>query len=948
MKKFSLFILGILFCATNAWGDVTLPITYPADGTSMQVKSVSGVYSNVKYEIDVVFMSTMWTPLPIMGISFGGGTTDIRVSGYTNASGNLTIQKTIDKINAGGKSSAINNASYKLVKSIKDGAFVGFTGTLNLPDPGSDAAISISSFANVFGANSTATVIVPGGTKEKYVNAGWDGTKLTEEGQGQVIATEGDFGTNLHWEYDDDWKKLTITGTGTVIPDYALTVANNAYVSTAPWKDWVNSIEMVSIVNNVTTIGEGAFALCPNLEFLSLPSSLTSIGSYAFFNCSSLPDLTIAESVTSIGEKAFYNSSALSQLTIKSGNTLTIGANAFAINNGTASISITAEAETAPTIESNTFNNRKGVGGSSKVEVTVPSAAAKTAYENAWRTENFEFQIEEKCGDNLTWEYDLETKTLTISKIDPSGTAVMYNYAKVADSERAVPGLTVEKSTAPWYDCLYSVYQKYDGIEHVVLPSDLSNIGNYAFYKFTELEAIDIPSTVTTIGEGAFRGCRVLTGITLPASLNSLGASAFMSTALTEISITNGVTTINNETFSSCSALNKIILPASLTSIGESAFNSCVALSEIEFPNTLQTIGNHAFYDCFELRTITLPENVTSIGYEAFVTLGNDAETKGTLSTLIMKGNTPPDLVETTYLSITVYAFNGTIDVYVPAGSKEDYIEAWGTEKGDAMTQSQSRNYTFNYHEYGFSGETGEKICSFQDETNQETNAIIQELVAAGEEVQTVTIERPIQANGNLNTICLPFALSAAQIANSDLAGATIYAFTAEDGVSEEKLLTLSPVTSMQAGVPYFFAYTNNAANTPNLSKLVFNDVLLTTAVEEPVDLDAGTFVLHGTLRPTRLNHASNYLFLGAENSLFYPQLEGTTEAEQTINPFRAYFEAKSSANHAPARFVFGRPMPTNVENVQGDKVQCTKVLENGKIIIIRNGEKYTIDGKQL
>jgi hypothetical protein len=218
----------------------------------------------------------------------------------------------------------------------------------------------------------------------------------------------------------------------------------------------------------------------------------------------------------------------------------------------------------------------------------------------------------------------------------------------------------------------------------------------------------------------------------------------------------------------------------------------------------------------------------------------------------------------------------------------------------------------------------------------------------AGTEIGQFTIARPIQANGNLNTICLPFALSAAQIANSDLAGATIYAFTAEDGVSEEKLLTLSPVTSMQAGIPYFFAYTNNAANTPNLTKLVFNDVLLTTAVEEPVDLDAGTFVLHGTLRPTRLNHASNYLFLGAENSLFYPQLEGTTEAEQTINPFRAYFEAKSSANHAPARFVFGRPMPTDVENVQGDKVQCNKVLKNGQIIIQRGENIYSLDGKKL
>ena len=52
-------------------------------------------------------------------------------------------------------------------------------------------------------------------------------------------------------------------------------------------------------------------------------------------------------------------------------------------------------------------------------------------------------------------------------------------------------------------------------------------------------------------------------------------------------------------------------------------------------------------------------------------------------------------------------------------------------------------------------------------------------------ESANVRVKRSIKAN-SWSTICLPFALSAAQIANSDLAGATIYAFTAEDGVSEE------------------------------------------------------------------------------------------------------------------------------------------------------------------
>lgn len=38
--------------------------------------------------------------------------------------------------------------------------------------------------------------------------------------------------------------------------------------------------------------------------------------------------------------------------------------------------------------------------------------------------------------------------------------------------------------------------------------------------------------------------------------------------------------------------------------------------------------------------------------------------------------------------------------------------------------------------------------------------------------------------------------------------------------------------------------------------------------------------------------------------------------------------------------------MPTGVENVQGNNVQCTKVLRNGQLMIIRNGIEYNVNGQ--
>ena len=39
-------------------------------------------------------------------------------------------------------------------------------------------------------------------------------------------------------------------------------------------------------------------------------------------------------------------------------------------------------------------------------------------------------------------------------------------------------------------------------------------------------------------------------------------------------------------------------------------------------------------------------------------------------------------------------------------------------------------------------------------------------------------------------------------------------------------------------------------------------------------------------------------------------------------------------------------PIGTDIEEVQGDNVQCTKVLRDGRLMIIRNGVVYTVDGK--
>lgn len=513
------------------------------------------------------------------------------------------------------------------------------------------------------------------------------------------------------------------------------------------------------------------------------------------------------------------------------------------------------------------------------------------------------------CGTNLNWEYG--GYVLRLYRPDETQPATMSDFENNSES-------VVQVSSAPWYEY-------HNDIRVINLPDGLTNIGDWAFYACSLLVASPtIPESVLSIGEESFASCASITEIDLPDGLTSIGNGAFRTcSSLAEIAIPSGVTTINFETFAYCEALKKVT-----------------------FPETLTTIGNSAFAECFSLRSIVLPENLSSIGYGAFV---NTDKAKGTLSTITMKGNTPPTLGETsfTYIyTVSMYAFNDTIDVYVPAGSKDAYIAAWGTEKGDATTAKQHYNYVFNYHEYGF--DEDDKTGYFHDATSGVTASVIEELVSEAEQVHEVTIVRPIQANGKLNTICLPFALTAQQITNSDLSDATIYAFTATDDATAEALLTLSPVTSMEAGVPYFIAYKNgHKGSSEMLQSVTFHEVLFSTYTESPVDLGAGDYILHGTLQPTLLNNEDNYLFLGANNAVFYPDLDGTTEEERTIKPFRAYFSIADQVAHTPARIVFGRNTATNVENAQ-EEVQTIKTIENGSVVILRNGVRYNVAGQVI
>ena len=139
----------------------------------------------------------------------------------------------------------------------------------------------------------------------------------------------------------------------------------------------------------------------------------------------------------------------------------------------------------------------------------------------------------------------------------------------------------------------------------IILPTNLTSIGDDAFYDCDGLTSITIPNNVTSIGDFAFYHSQSLTSITLPNSLISIGRNALGMCRFTSVTIPNSVTSIGDGAFYSCESLTSITIGNSVTSIGENTFKSCESLTSITLPNSVTSIGNDAFMNCSSLTSIT-------------------------------------------------------------------------------------------------------------------------------------------------------------------------------------------------------------------------------------------------------------------------------------------------------------------------------------------------------
>ena len=218
-------------------------------------------------------------------------------------------------------------------------------------------------------------------------------------------------------------------------------------------------------------------------------------------------------------------------------------------------------------------------------------------------------------------------------------------------------------------------------------------------------------------------------------------------------------------------------------------------------------------------------------------------------------------------------------------------------------------------------------------------------------------VKRSIYADGYYNTLCLPFNITAAELAESThpLYGyETLKTMRGAQVSGSGQNLTIDifveDATEIVAGQPYLISYPANRAG-GDIVNPRFKDINVLIA-NSPSNVSADGVTFQGMLAPTHIssfiqNTTEDYLFLGEQNELTWPLNDGTN-----MRGFRAYFiidrtqitPAMAPAN-TRARLIDASKMPTGIDNTNVT-VKAVKRIENGVLYIIKNGVRYNAQGQ--
>lgn len=236
--------------------------------------------------------------------------------------------------------------------------------------------------------------------------------------------------------------------------------------------------------------------------------------------------------------------------------------------------------------------------------------------------------------------------------------------------------------------------------------------------------------------------------------------------------------------------------------------------------------------------------------------------------------------------------------------------------------------------------------------------------LAEADDYDYAYVNRTLRKDGTYYTLCLPFDVP--DFDDSPLAGAEVFEFAggAVSGATgaEQLYLHLNRLTGKRLthGVPYILRWTATDPVQTLATPLYFANVENWDTNTTADSVGNATVKLCGLYPKTHIQDytagvAHYHFFMGANNTLYWPDAAYTHEEGHDMKGFRAYFYiVHDEPGSAPFRTMpvvwsisggFGSATGTEAVTGCGLQVTGTKLFRNGQIVLVMDGKMYDLQG---
>lgn len=437
-------------------------------------------------------------------------------------------------------------------------------------------------------------------TKETVVNFPVSGSNWTLSQNGKLTISANV--PNYNSASDQPWYAYHEFIYQIVAENNVTSIGNNAFASTGNLKAW--DVE----IPNVTTIGANAFKGNVNL-FRITGEKVQTVGDQAFAQCSGLEEVNFGDNLTSLGNKVFDGCPAIAKLGVEAFNPPTVTSQTFD--------GMGASASNAPG-----RNGVRKVAGQKSVTLEVPeSATASYMATPYWNMFSFIISGEHgslvtsgNFGDGMYTIWSDSTLLISCTSLE-TGSGLqdqtsVHDWGTYASKIKRIEVLGELPE-------LYRSFNNLPNLESVVFSSSVKKL--YSTFrncpKLKDIPLNDVEEFREYGNLGCFEKCNALTEVKLQ-NARIIGYRCFAECANLKTVEFPNADTIANVAFVSCPKLEGVTVNNAY--IGN-AFRGCTGLKEVTLNSVKgQVIPAEAFDGCTSLKTVRIYGSLHKVENDAF------------------------------------------------------------------------------------------------------------------------------------------------------------------------------------------------------------------------------------------------------------------------------------------------------------------------------------------